>query len=185
MEWLTFLRAASRPHHRLTPSSPPRPSPVSPPHLPYPMPHSTNDQQILALSRAGVAPSVIYEALWPGSKPFPYTQLLSLIRTLEIADATAMPEETLPTDLEEVVGQLMESRVRIMEAIRSGGDLDAEGGFDATAHQALVKNAEAVLKFQSARQSRQEHLLNLRAAQERARIELGRLYEAGDDAGSN
>jgi len=149
------------------------------------MPHSTNDQQILALSRAGVAPSVIYEALWPGSKPFPYEQLLSLIRTLEIADATAMPEETLPTDLEEVVGQLMESRVRIMEAIRSGGDLDAEGGFDATAHQALVKNAEAVLKFQSARQSRQEHLLNLRAAQERARIELGRLYEAGDDAGSN
>ena len=149
------------------------------------MPPNTNDQQILALSRAGVAPSVIYEALWPGAKPFPYEQLLSLIRTLEIADATAMPSESLPDDLVEVVGQLMESRVRIMEAIRSGGDLDAEGGFDATAHQALVKNAEAVLKFQSARQARQEHLLNLRAAQERARIELGRLYEAGDDAGSN
>jgi hypothetical protein len=96
-----------------------------------------------------------------------------------------MPSESLPDDLEEVVGQLMESRVRIMETIRSGGDLDAEGNFNPKPHQILVKNAEAVLKFQSARQSRQEHLLNLRAAQERARIELGRLYEAGDDAGSN
>jgi len=146
---------------------------------------TTNDQQILALSRAGVAPSVIYEALWPGAKPFPYAQLLSLIHTLEIADATAMPPESLPDDLEDVAAQLMESRVRIMEQIRSGVDIDEEGKFNPKAHEVLIKNAEAVLKFQSARQSRQEHLLNLRTAQERARIELARLYEPGEDVGSN
>lgn len=154
--------------------------------LPYTMPTpTTTDAQILALSRAGVAPSVIYEALWPGQKPFGLDVLITTIKTLEIADATAIPSETLPDDLEEVVGNLMESRVRIMETIRSGGDTDAAGGFDATAHQALVKNAEAVLKFQAARQTRQEHLLNLRTTQERARIELARLYEAGDETCSN
>lgn len=143
------------------------------------------DQQILALSRAGVVPSVIYEALWPGTKPFPFEVMLSTLRTLEVADATKIPPEELPSDLEEVVGQLMESRVRIMETIRSGGDTDTNGDFDATAHKALVSNAEAVLKYQAARQSRQGHLLALRCAQEKARIELARLYEAGDDAGSN
>lgn len=134
------------------------------------------DAAVVELVRAGVAAEVIYAALWPTSPPFPLDTFREVVRAVEVAEATTAPPEELPQDLEDVVGDLLEARQKIMESIRSGGDVDSEGGFDAGAHTALVRNADVLLKYQSARQDRQAHLLNLRVAREKARIELLELY---------
>lgn len=137
---------------------------------------TSRDGDVVALVRAGVDPAVIFSTLWPLSSPYPYATFLDVVRALEIEEATKQPPEELSPDLENVVADLQEARQQIMTQLRSGGDVDAQGDFNPAVHMTLVKNAEALLKFQSARQDRQVHLLNLRVAQERARIELRALY---------
>lgn len=137
---------------------------------------TSRDGDVIALVRAGVDPAVIFATLWPSSPPYPFATFLDVVRALEIEEATKQPPEELSPDLENVVADLQEARLQIMTQLRSGGDVDAQGDFNPAVHMTLVKNAEALLKFQSARQDRQVHLLNLRVAQERARIELRALY---------
>lgn len=137
------------------------------------------DASIIALVRAGVAPDAIYAALWPRSEapaPLPYDSFLSVVRALEIAEAVTTPSEDLPREVEAVVDDLLIARRQIMLAL-DGGSLTEEGHFDAGPHMALVKNADMVLKLHSARQDRQIHKLNLRVAQEKARLELLKLYD--------
>jgi len=136
-----------------------------------------SDALVVTLVRAGLEPRVVFDTIWPAQKPYPFETFLQVVRALEVADATTAPAEELPSDLEAVVDDLLEARGRIMAAIRNDADAREDGGFDAAAHVALCKNADAVLKYQAARQERQVHLLNLRASQERARIELHQLYD--------
>ncbi len=144
---------------------------------------SAQDATVVALVRAGIAADVIYETLWPRPdgdatpRPMPLDAFRALCQALEVADATATPPEELPPDLERIVDDLLVARKRIMNALAAECDLDEEGHFDNQAHTALCKNAEAVLKYQSARQDRQVHRLNLRVAAEKARLELLALYD--------
>jgi len=129
------------------------------------------DQRILALSRSGCSPQVIYAALWPeGNTHVPAHVFPDVVRALEAADATRVPEEELPRDLEDVVDDLLIARRHIMREIEAGAE--SEAGFNAGAHMTLCKNADVLLKYQAARQERQIHTLNIRAAAEKARIEL-------------
>ena len=129
------------------------------------------DQRILALSRSGCSPQIIYAALWPeGNTHVPAHVFPDVVRALEAADATRLPEEELPRDLEDAVDDLLLARRSIMREIES--DTESEEGFNASAHMALCKNADVLLKYQAARQERQIHVLNVRTAQEKARIEL-------------
>lgn len=137
------------------------------------------DLAVVALVRAGVEPDVIYTTLWPqeDNRPYPISTFRQVLRALEIADATTTPPEELPADLEAIVDDLLIARRSIMSALEAKCDVDADGNFDNQVHVALCKNAEAVLKYQSARQDRQVHKLNLRVAAERARLELLALYD--------
>lgn len=143
-----------------------------------PSPNEPLPPQVLQLLRAGVAPDVIYDTLWPNvaQRPVAYDAFLAVVQALEVADATQEPPEALPRDLEDVVDDLLVARRKIMQALESSGDVDDEGHFDAGPHMALVKNADTLLKYQTARQDRQVHRLNLRVARERARIEMLDLY---------
>lgn len=147
-----------------------------PPQPPTPLHH---DVVVLALLRSGHDADVIHATLWPRAEeaPIPRTTFRDVVRALEIADATATPPEELPGDLEDAASDLIEARVKIMQHITCGGDVAEEGGFDAGAHMALCKNAAELLKYQAARQERQVHKLNIRVAQEKARIELQQLYD--------
>ena len=141
---------------------------------------------VLQLLRAGIAVDVIYATLWPDAtqRPVPYEAFAAVVQALEVADATTEPAEALPQDLEDVVDDLLIARRKIMQALESSGDVDAEGHFEAGPHMALVKNADTLLKYQMARQERQVHRLNLRVAREKARLELLDLY-AGAGGRSN
>lgn len=138
-----------------------------------------HDVVVLALLRSGHDVDAIYSTLWPRAEdaPIPRSTFRDVVRALEVADATATPSEDLPGDLEDAASDLITARVKIMQHITSGGDVDEDGDFDAGAHMALCKNAAELLKYQSARQERQIHKLNIRVAQERARIELLSLYD--------
>lgn len=137
-----------------------------------------HDVVVLALLRSGHDVDAIYSTLWPQGNPeLPRSTFRDVVRALEVADATATPPEDLPGDLEDAASDLITARVKIMQHITSGGDVDEDGGFDAGAHMALCKNAAELLKYQAARQERQAHKLNIRVAQERARIELLSLYD--------
>ncbi len=147
------------------------------------MSHTQNDVAVVALVRAGLGADAIYETLWPRTegdttpRPLPFETFRTVCQALEVADATATPPEELPKDLEAIVDDLLVARKRIMDALAAGCDLDESSAFDNQAHVALCKNAEAVLKYQNARQERQVHRLNLRVAAEKARLELLALYD--------
>lgn len=147
-----------------------------------PTPPTSRDADIAALVRAGVAADVIYSALWPrGDAPMPFDSFVAVTRAIEIDAVTSPPPEALPIDLEDIVGDLLIARRKIMEAIETCNDVGEDGRFDNSSHVALCKNADVVLKYQEARQNRQVHLLNLRVAREKARLELLALHaEAGD-----
>ena len=137
------------------------------------------DQRILALSRSGCSPQIIYAALWPeGNANVPAHVFPDVVRALEAADATRMPDEELPKDLEDAVDDLLVARRFIMRDIEAAAE--SEEGFNAGAHMALCKNADVLLKYQAARQERQIHVLNVRTAQEKARIELMDMRSEGN-----
>lgn len=141
-----------------------------------------HDPLVLALLKAGHSPDDIFVMLWPKPEARPVTLIAfrAMAQALDVADATAEPAEQLTDDLEEVVDNLHVARRKIMQAIESGSDLDDEGGFNAGPHIALVKNADTLLKYQTARQDRQVHRLNLRVAREKARLELLKLYDPAE-----
>lgn len=141
-----------------------------------PTPH---DLAVVTLLRTGLDVDTIYATLWPSeaSRPYPLDTFRQVARALDLADATATPPEELPPDLEAIVDDLLIARRQIMSALEAKCDVNDKGGFDNQAHVALVKNAEAVLKYQTARQDRQVHRLNLRVAAEKARLELMALYD--------
>jgi hypothetical protein len=147
-------------------------------------PSTHRDADVAALVRAGVAADVIYAALWPGgpaAAPMPFDSFVAVVRALEVDAVTTTPTEQLPEDLEDIVGDLLLARRKIMEAIETTSP-DGDEGFDNSAHIALCKNADVVLKYQTARQERQVHLLNLRVAREKARLELLALHAEGEGA---
>ena len=155
---------------------PPEATPSSK-HVPSSQP--SRDADVAALVRAGVAADVIYAALWPGgpaAAPMPFDSFVAVVRALEVEAVTATPSESLPEDLEDIVGDLLLARRKIMEAIETCNDVGEDGRFDSSSHMALCKNADVVLKFQGARQERQVHVLNMRVAREKARLELLALY---------
>lgn len=137
------------------------------------------DQTVVALLRAGVDVATIHTAL---KIALPFDAFREVARALDAAAAVELPPEDLPTDLEDAAADLIDARAALMKAIRSGTDSD-DGGVDSQTHMALCKNADTLLKFQSARQERQAHRLNLRVAQEKGRAEILALY-GGDAAAS-
>lgn len=152
--------------------TPPRPDPVTP---------SRRDADVAALVRAGVAADVIYAALWPGgasAAPMTFDSFIVVVQALEVDAITATPPERLDEEGEYVVADLLISRRRIMKNITDGVDVDTEGNFDASVHNALCKNASEYVKYMESRQNRQVHLLNLRVAREKARLELMDLHNA-------
>lgn len=141
------------------------------------------DADVAALVRAGVAADVIYAALWPGgAAPMPFDSFVAVVRAIEVDAVTTTPPERLDDDGEDAMADLLTARRRIMKAIEDGGDVDGEGGFNPHAHQALCKNADAYLKYSQDRRERQVHLLNLRVAREKARLELLALHAEAQDA---
>lgn len=137
----------------------------------------SSDATVLDLVRAGVDVSTIYKTLWPVAPAMPLEAFAEVVKALEVADATSTPPELLPPDLEAVVDDLLVARQKIMTAIETSADVSEDGHFDAGAHIALCKNADVLLKYQSARQERQVHVLNLRVAREKQRLELLKLYD--------
>lgn len=140
------------------------------------------DADVAALVRAGVAADVIYAALWPsGAAPMPFESFIAVTRAIEVDAVTSPPPEALTEEGEDVVADLLLARRKIMEAIEMSADVGEDGRFNAGAHMALCKNASEFLKYQEARQNRQVHLLNLRVAREKARLELLALHaETGE-----
>jgi hypothetical protein len=118
------------------------------------------EREALRRHRGGEAVAETHRWLWPGGNAaVSHSLLATVLRTLADAEDDEAPADDLPDDLEAALGDLADSRAKLMDAIR--GDGPEGDGCNPLYHSILVQNVKAMIALSQHRIELHKHRITV------------------------